>query len=631
MRIVRFFCLLGAGLFFQSAASATAAPGPDPHSYANLDDFRTRHLALDLTADFDRKQLIGSATLDLERLNPQARTLVLDTRALVIRRVETATISGAFKPTRYRLSKADAVLGSALRIIMPADAIRVRVRYHTASTASGLQWLTPQQTAGKTQPMLFTQSEAIHARSWVPVQDSPGVRITYEARIHTPKALRAVMSASNDPDAPLTGDFRFTMEQPIPSYLLALAVGDLHFAATGSHAGTSTVARTGIYTEPVMLQKAAREFEDTEAMIEQAERLYGPYQWGRYDLLILPPSFPYGGMENPRLTFASPTVVVGDKSLVSLVAHELAHSWSGNLVTNARWRDFWLNEGFTSYATNRIMEAVFGPERADMERVQEAEELRRDFAEVPDDQKPLAPKTVLQDPDDVAQIVVYNKGSLFLYNLERAYGRAVFDPFLKSWFTEHAFTSQTSEAFFDFLKQRLLQANPGVMTEAEAHAWIFDAPIPADAVFPHSEVFAKVDAVRTDWLAGRLAVSDLPVADWNVLHWTYFLDQMPASVTTAQLTALDAAKHLTQSQNGFLLRSWLTLAIRHRVPGLEAATERHLVTVGRRYLIGDVYEALAEQDLPRAQAIFAKARLGYHPYTQNKIAAILRQAALKPH
>ncbi len=619
--LLRVFALAMSTAHATPAYEGLPAAVGDVHSYANIADFRVQHLHLDLRVNFRQQRLAGTAELQLRRMNATAPTLVLDTRALLIEGVQAAGSSGAWKKAAFQLDAADPVRGSALRIQMPPGSDRVRIHYRTSAEASGLQWLTPAQTAGKRQPLLFTQSQSIHARSWVPLQDTPAVRISYTARIRTPKALRAVMSASNDPAAALDGDYRFEMHERIPSYLLALAVGELQFAATGP--------RTGIYAEPSMLQQAASEFEDTEQMIVAAEKLYGPYRWGRYDLLILPPSFPYGGMENPRLTFASPTVITGDKALVSLVAHELAHSWSGNLVTNASWRDFWLNESFTSYCTNRIMEAVYGTERADMERVQEAEELRRGLAEVPAGKLPLAPPVAGPDPDDSESIIVYNKGSLFLYNLERAYGRAVFDPFLRQWFEQHAFSSLTTEDFLAFLDAELLRMQPGVVSLDQAREWIYGSALPANTVYPTSDVFAKVDALRADWLAGRITAEALPVAGWNVLHWTYFLDQMPATVTLAQLQALNAAHHLSDSRNGFLLKSWLPLAIDHGDPTVDDATRRHLVGVGRRYLISGVYEALCKTAAGRAKAerLYAEARPGYHPYTRSVVERIL---AAKP-
>ncbi|MBO0799886.1 MAG: aminopeptidase, partial [Blastocatellia bacterium] len=330
-------------------ADSKANETRDAHSYANPEQVRVRHVDLDLEVLFDRKVLKGVSTLTLVRTASGTHPLQLDTRDLKIIKAESLNDDTNFAPAKFTVGEADKILGAPLTIEIPAQATKVRIEYETSPHASGVQWLDPAQTAGKKHPYVYTQSEAIHARSWIPLQDSPSVRVTYSARIRTPKELRAVMSAEQDPNAPRNGDYRFNMKQAIPPYLISLAAGDLEFRALGP--------RTGVYTEPALLEKAAHEFEDTEKMVEATEKLYGPYRWDRYDILVLPPSFPLGGMENPRLTFATPTVLAGDKSLVSLIAHELAHSWSGNLVTNATWRDFWLNEGFTTYLERRIIEA----------------------------------------------------------------------------------------------------------------------------------------------------------------------------------------------------------------------------------------------------------------------------------
>ncbi len=294
-----------------------------------------QHVDLDLDVRFDRKILEGTVTLSVERVDPAA-ALTLDTRGLDVSAVETAS-GETWSPAQYELGVADPILGAPLTVTLPPGATRVRVAYATRPGASGLQWLEPPQTAGKAHPFLFSQSQAIHARSWIPIQDTPQVRLTYTATIRTPPELVAVMSAAGNPTGERGGVYRFAMPQRIPAYLMAIAAGDIAFAPLGE--------RAGVYAEPSVVGRAAAEFADTEKMMEAAERLYGPYRWDRYDILVLPPSFPFGGMENPRLTFATPTVLAGDKSLVSLIAHELAHSWSGNLVTNATWSDFWLNEG----------------------------------------------------------------------------------------------------------------------------------------------------------------------------------------------------------------------------------------------------------------------------------------------
>jgi leukotriene-A4 hydrolase len=339
----------------------------DSSSNANVKAFVTKHLVLDLTANFERRTLAGTVELQLERRDPAATELVLDTRDLMIQNAEAAIGTGAWVATAFKLDPATPAFGSALRITMPPKADRARITYASSPDARGLQWLTAAQTAGRKQPFLFSQAQAIQARSFIPLQDLPGVRATYEATLHVPKELVAVMAAEMTPGTAGSGVFKFKMPQAIPSYLIALAVGDLAFKSMGT--------RTGVWAEPVTVEAAAREFADTEKMIVATEALYGPYRWERYDLLVLPPSFPFGGMENPRLTFATPTVIAGDKSLVSLVAHELAHSWSGNLVTNATWPDFWLNEGVTTYLERRIIEAVYGKPRADMEAMIGASDL----------------------------------------------------------------------------------------------------------------------------------------------------------------------------------------------------------------------------------------------------------------
>ena len=422
------------------------------HSYSNPEQIGVRHLDLDCDVLFDRKILKGAATLSIERrVDSGAPPLILDTRNLRIAKVEVSEGEGAYIAADFEFGAEDPILGAPLTIVLPPAAVRVRIEYSTSPEASALQWLDPPQTAGKKHPFLFTQSQAIHARSWIPLQDTPGARLTYTAVVRTPKNLAAVMSAPNDPDAARAGEYRFDQRHPIPSYLIALAVGDLRFRSLG--------ARTGVYAEPEIVEQAAREFDDTEQMLIAAEGLYGPYRWGRYDLLVLPPSFPYGGMENPCLTFATPTVLVGDKSLVSLVAHELAHSWSGNLVTNATWSDFWLNEGFTVYVERRIQEKVYGREREEMEAALGRQELEKEMAKLPERDQILHIDLKGRDPDDGVTSVPYEKGALLLRSIEQTFGRDKFDAFLREYFEHFAFQSITTEVFVDYLQRRLLHGD----------------------------------------------------------------------------------------------------------------------------------------------------------------------------
>lgn len=589
-------------------APAVGLAVPDPHSFANTQDFRATHIALDLEADFTRKRLVGHADITLQRLNPEARQIVLDTRDLRILRVELRTAAPVV--LKFRLGDAKPILGAPLSIDLPESLtgpdITLRIAYETSPQASGLQWLEPSQTAGKQYPYLYSQSQAIHARSWIPLQDTPQIRLTYEARIVTPPQLRAVMSAENDPQALRDGDYSFRMPQAIPSYLIALGVGDLVFKPIG--------ARTGVYAEPGVVDGAAWEFADVQSMLETCEKLFGPYRWGRYDLLILPPSFMWGGMENPRLTFLTPTAIAGDRSLVALIAHELAHSWSGNLVTNASWDSLWLNEGFTVYLEGRIIEALYGPERSAMEDTLGLQSLRRDIAslDAAGDQSltRLAVDLRGRDPDDAFSQVPYEKGRLLLKFMESRLGRARLDAFLRGYFDKFAFKSVTTQDFLDQLTRQILDRPGANLTLAEVKQWIDEPGIPSAAVLPHSEVFARVDAQRDAWLKGERTVKQLETARWTTQEWLHFLDNLPLNISADRLRELDQVFNLNASANSEIAHSWLKDAIRAGYAPAWPRLERYLTTIGRRKLVKPLYDELLKtpEGTRRAQEIYAKAR-----------------------
>ena len=583
----------------------------DPHSYAQPEQVRVSALALDLNVSFERHELSGSAELTLDWRDANARELVLDTRDLAIESVAAKDAEGRWVPAKFDLDEPDPILGSALRIDLADQSHKVRILYKTSANAFGLQWLDPVQTAGKKHPFMYSQSQAINARSWVPLQDTPGVRFTYLARIRTPKALRAAMSADNDPKHPLDGDFRFAMPQAIPSYLLALAVGDLSVHEIGP--------RSAVYAEPETVALAATEFGDTEKMIDVAEKLYGPYRWGRYDILVLPPSFPFGGMENPRLTFATPTVLVGDKSLVSLVAHELAHSWSGNLVTNATWRQIWLNEGFTTYVQGRIVEAVYGKRQADEEFIIATHQLRAQMkCEIaPADQR-LVPDLDGRDPDDGLTQIAYIKGSWMLQWLESKFGRATFDAFVRGYFDHFAFRSITTDDFVDYLNANLLAQHPGKVNIEQVNAWLHQPGIPDAAPQLTSPRFVAEDDAREHFIAGKLDAAGLHAQAWTTQEWQYFLDRLPHQLDTAQMQALDNAYHLSSSHNAEIALRWYKLAIASDYQVAYAPMREHMLRIGRRILVVPLYAALAKTVDGRklANEIYAQAKPGYHPMTR---------------
>ncbi|MCX7556329.1 M1 family metallopeptidase [Xanthomonadaceae bacterium JHOS43] len=602
---------------FATLASAQGSPR-DVHSYAQPDKVVIRDMGLDLHVDFGKKQLRGRVDLALEWIDPSARELVLDSRDLSIEKVTGKRADGRWFRLEHTLGERDPYLGQKLTISMRQPYDSVRIRYATSPGASGLQWLEPSMTAGKTHPFMFSQSQAIHARSWVPLQDTPSVRYTYSARLRTDPSLMALMSADNPPNEPRDGDYVFRMRQPIPSYLMAIAAGDLVFRPISE--------RSGVWAEPATVDAAHAEFIDTEKMIAVTESLYGPYRWERYDLLILPPSFPFGGMENPRLSFITPTVIVGDKSLVALIAHELAHSWSGNLVTNASWNDMWLNEGFTSYVENRIIEAVYGDEQAAMERVISQAGLQREIKGMSKAAQVLAPRPVPgSDPDESLSAVAYDKGAWFLGFLEQRFGREAFDAFLRGYFDHFAFQSITTEQFVSYFNENLSSRFPNAITAKELDAWLYQPGIPASAVATVSERFMVVDAARKQWQEGRIAAEDIDTRGWITQDWVRFLEELPNKLSNEKLVELDTAFQFTSSQNGEMLMRWFPLTVRSGYFEARPAMAEFLQRVGRRKYVLPVYQALAATKEGRefAREVFAQARPGYHPITTTSVEVVL--------
>ncbi|HYG62855.1 MAG TPA: M1 family metallopeptidase [Thermoanaerobaculia bacterium] len=597
-------------------AAPAAAPDRDPHSFSRPDEVVVQHLKLDLNVDFSRRQLSGRASLRLDNRSG-ANRLVLDTRDLEIRQVLLDSGTAA----RYTLGEEVEFLGRPLEVEITPRTQWVHVDYSTRPEAAALQWLDPQQTAGGRHPFLLTQSQAILARTWIPLQDTPGVRMTYEAtvRVPQPQGLLALMSAENPTAKRADGTYTFKMPQPIPSYLMALAVGDLEFRPLGPN--------SGVYAEPPVIELAAWELADTPRMITTAERLFGPYRWGRYDMLVLPPSFPYGGMENPRLTFLTPTMLARDRSLVSLIAHELAHSWSGNLVTNATWNDFWLNEGFTTYAEGRIMEALYGNEYADMLAVLGRQDLDDAFEEMGGPQSPdthLFLALAGRDPDEGTSNVAYEKGALFLRMLEQAVGREAFDRFLRGYFDSHAFQSIDTTRFVALLKRDLLGGNAQRYASLRIDQWIYGPGVPDNAPQPRSTAFAAVDAAVAAFAKGTPA-AQLGTQGWTTHHWLHFLRTLPKPLSREQMADLDAAFKLSQSGNSEILTEWLVRVVENRYDPVYPVLERFLTSVGRTKFLRPIYTAMAKTPAGADMAlrIYEKARPGYHAVSRAALEKIL--------
>jgi leukotriene-A4 hydrolase len=603
-----------------AAHAAPDAPSPilttpeasDQLSYAKPERARVVHVDLDLTADFAAHVMRGTATLDV-LAQPGSDEIVLDDNKLRI----AAITDGHGKPLKWSVGPSDAYKGAPLTIAL-GGARRIIVTYESDPKASALQWLAPPLTAGKTKPYLFSQGESINNRSWIPTQDSPGIRQSWSAKITVPDTLVAVMSAerltpAGEPAKPGWHSYRFRMDHNVPPYLIALAVGDLGFQRIDG--------RTGVYTEPAMLARDAAELSDTGKMVTTAEALYGKYRWGRYDVLVLPPAFPFGGMENPTLTFATPTIITGDKSNVDVIAHELAHSWSGNLVTNATWSDSWLNEGFTTYFENRIDEALYGQERAAMLADLLWDRLQRDLKAAPD-----AESTRLHGkPEGTFGELDYSKGSTFLRTIEVAVGRARWDAYLSSYFDRHAFQPQTSAGFLTDLHANLIKGDAALEARLQLDAWVYGTGLPSNAVHVRSATLARIDATLARVASGT-PIGSVDTKAWSTQEWLRFLNGLPRQQTAARLAELDRTLALSTSANAYIRSAWLVLAIANRYDPAIPSIADFLPSVGRGLLIFPVYGALKEQSewgLPIARRVYAVARGGYHPTVVSKLDRML--------
>jgi leukotriene-A4 hydrolase len=604
-----------------SPEEATQANVPtamtDPHSNARPAEAVIKHLDLDIQVDMERTRIDGVAAYTIERTS--GSDVVFDTDGLVIHEVT----AGNGDPLPFELGDST-LLGRALRVALTPGTDRVKIHYTAGKGSKALQWLAPEQTSGKTHPFLFTQGQAVLARTWIPVQDSPGIRFTYKARVQVPPHLMAVMSATNPQETSKEGVYEFHMEHPVPAYLIALAVGDLAFKPLGE--------RTGVYAEPALLEKAAWEFGDTERMLAAAENLYGPYRWGRYDILVLPPSVPFGGMENPMLTFATPTIIAGDRSLNALIAHELAHSWSGNLVTNATWNDFWLNEGFTVYFENRIVEALYGAEYAGMLAQIGRQDLEHTLAHIDSSRHPEDTHLRLhlegRDPDEGMTDVAYEKGAAFLRMLEGKVGREKFDAFLRDYFDRFAFTSMSTDKFMDHLQEHLLGPNN---VKVDLKAWIDGPGLPPDAPVHQSPLFAQVEA-EIERMQNGARSADLATEGWSAFQWLHFLRHLPQPVSKARMEALDKAFHFSESGNAEILAAWLEQCVRNNYDDAYAKLDSFLVTVGRRKFLVPLYTELlrSEKGKVLAHTIYGHARPNYHAVAVHTIDQLLAWKDNKP-
>ena len=586
----------------------------DAHSFSNPADAVAKHLDLDIKVDFNTQTISGKASWQIENTS-KGNEIIFDENTLNISKV---TLGNDEKETKFELGKEVKFHGKPLHITIKPSTTKVNIYYNTTKESVALQWLKPEQTADKKKPFLFSQGESIWSRTWIPCQDSPSVRFTYNAKVTVPKDLMAVMSAVNPQQKNDTGVYTFKQEKAIPSYLMAIAVGDIEFKSIDN--------RTGVYAEHTVIDKAKWEFAKLEDMVVAAEKLFGPYRWGRYDVIVLPPSFPFGGMENPNLTFLTPTVLAGDRSLTSLLAHELGHSWSGNLVTNATWDDVWLNEGFTTYVEHRIGEEVFGIEEAKMQTILSRKGLEmamQDFGKDSPDTR-LKVNSSGKNPDDAISDIPYEKGYAFLQTIEAAVGREKFDAFLTGYFKAHAFQSITTEDFVDYFNKNLINGDKALADKIKLDNWIYKPGIPSNIITPISEDFNNIDEIQKT--RRKTGVKDLSQKIKSTNEKQHFIDYLPKDLTIEEMAAIDKEFNFTNGGNFVVRRQWFIQAIQHQYKAAYPAIEQFLTSYSRTYSLTPLYKEMIKTPEGKiwAKQIYAKAKSGYHATTVQAVELLLK-------
>lgn len=620
----------------QRAAASIYQPR-DPNTLSNYNAWRTKHTTANFEIDFDAKHLKGDVTLSLERLARSESSITLDTSYLDVSSVKVQGEEAKFELTSSRQGP----YGSPLKIIVSekhqGPQFDVNISVKTTKDCTALQWMTPAQTSNKKHPYMFSQCQAIHARSLFPCQDTPDVKSTYTFNIRSslPVLASGLPTGARDfkhGQEGKPGTLLYTFNQPIPmaSYLFALASGDLASASIGP--------RSSVWTGPEELTACQWEFAaDTEKYIQTAESIVSPYAWTQYNILVLPPSFPYGGMENPIFTFATPTVVSGDRQNVDVIAHELSHSWSGNLVSNASWEHFWLNEGWTTYLERRLQAAIHGGfQHRDFSAIIGWKALTDSINQFGTDHEftKLIPNLKGQDPDDAFSSIPYEKGFTFLLHLEKLLGLEKWDAFIPHYFKTYSRKSVDSYEF----KSTLLAffATDATATEKlnslEWDSWFYSPGFPPKPDFDTSLVDECYD-LAAKWTAAVHAPRSFTPHPADVEGWTanqllVFLEtlQTASPLLTPQLVqSLGAAYSLRSSRNVEVLSRYYVLGLKAGDEVVYQPAAELLSRVGRMKFVRPLFKGLLRRDAGLARRTVEANREFYHPICWGMIEKILKE------
>ncbi|KAG5898655.1 hypothetical protein JTB14_005414 [Gonioctena quinquepunctata] len=576
----------------------------DPSSFSRPELVIVKDICLNLNVNFNNKILSGNVILSVEKVDENANELVLDSFKLDISSVSDAETGNQLD---FKLSEHLADYGSQLTVQLPeknGNSYKIDIEYKTSPDASGIQWISPKATAGKKHPFLFSQFQSSHARSVIPCQDTPAVKQTYTATISAPPELTVLMSAICNGTKTLHGGklSHFVQKVPVPSYLVALAVGALESRKLGP--------RSHVWAEKEIIEECAYEFADTEHQLKTAEQICGPYVWGIYDLLVLPPSFPYGGMENPCLTFVTPTLLAGDRSLANVVAHEIAHSWTGNLVTNRTFEHFWLNEGFTVFVERKIKGRLESPQSQDFDAYTCVSELRETINRIGKD-SPLTRLVVdLKGvhPDEAFSTVPYEKGQTFLRYLESTVGGPEkFEPFLRNYFETFKFKSIETSDFKDFFEQSF--SDIPEITSIDWDTWLHSAGMPP--VIPDYDrslatICDDLHKAFSKWSGeGPIPISNEDKEKLTSNQMIYFLEKIVEAEKQPieKLVSLEKLFSLDKIKNAEIKFRWLRICLKAEWEEKVNPTMAWINVVGRMKYVRPLYRDLYQWEYTRERAV----------------------------
>jgi len=605
------------------------APVRDPNTSANYDAWRTKHTTANLKVEFEQKRLRGSVILELESQTDKAsKEIILDSSYL-----DVASIKLNSAPSSWEMRDRIGANGSPVHVAVPdgaakGEVVKLEIDLATTGDCTALQWLTPAQTSNKVAPFMFSQCQAIHARSLFPCQDTPDVKSTYTFNITSPHVVVASgVSKGTEGSGP---DTVYTFEQkvPIPSYLFALASGDIAEAKIGR---CSSVA-----TGPNELAASKWEFEDDmDKFLDAAEKIVFPYKWGEYNVLVLPPSFPYGGMENPIYTFATPTIISGDRQNIDVIAHELAHSWSGNLVTSCSWEHFWLNEGWTMYLERRILATVHGSDAhfdfsairgwSDLEVAVNNYGKDHEFTKLCISHKDI-------DPDDAFSTVPYEKGFHFVYYLDRLVGRENFDKFIPYYFEKWSKKSLDSfefkDTFLEFFDKPEFADLKDKIASIDWEGRFYTPGLPPKPEFDTSLADACY-ALAEKWKAQDFKPSPEDISTWTGNQVVVFLNAIQdfaTPLTIEQSQALGKTYGLFDSKNAELKTAYYQIAMKSKDASAYPGVAELLSEVGRMKFVRPLFKSLVKVNRDLAVATFQKNRDFYHPICRQMVEKDLEAA-----